>query len=57
MYNDVVDNQQVEGLVNWDDPYTTLSEMTTAHNDWVRDEGTLETIFNYYIHKGLGLIK
>lgn len=57
VYNDVVDNQQVEGLVNWDDPYTTLSEMTTAHNDWVRDEGTLETIFNYYIHKGLGLIK
>jgi hypothetical protein len=57
VYNDVVDNQQVEGLVNWDDPYTTLTESASAHNEWVRDEGTLETIFNYYIHKGLGLIK
>jgi hypothetical protein len=57
VYNDVVDNQQVEGLVNWDDPYTTLSESGSGHNEWVRDEGTLETIFNYYIHKGLGLIK
>ena len=44
VYNNVVDNQQVEGLVNW-------------HNDWVKDEGILENIFNYYIHKGLGLIK
>ena len=57
VYNNVVDNQQVEGLVNWDDPYTTLTESASAHNEWVRDEGTLETIFNYYIHKGLGLIK
>ena len=57
VYNDVVDNQQVEGLVNWDDPYTTLSENASGHNDWVKDEGILENIFNYYIHKGLGLIK
>ena len=57
VYNNTSNNQQVEGLVNWDDPYTTLSENASGHNDWVRDEGTLETIFNYYIHKGLGLIK
>ena len=57
VYNNVVDNQQVEGLVNWDDPYTTLSENASGHNDWVKDEGILENIFNYYIHKGLGLIK
>lgn len=57
VYNNVASNQQVEGLVNWDDPYTTLSENASAHDEWVRDEGTLETIFNYYIHKGLGLIK
>ena len=39
VYNNVVDNQQVEGLVNWDDPYTTLSENASGHNDWVKDEG------------------
>ena len=57
VYNDTIDGTQVEGLVNWDDPYTTLSESISGHSDWVKDEGTLETIFNYYIHKGLGLIK
>ena len=57
LYNDTVDGTQAEGLVNWDDPYTTLSESVSGHSDWVKDEGTLETIFNYYIHKGLGLIK
>jgi len=55
VYNNTVDKQQVEGLVNWNDPYTTLSENASAHADWVKDGGTLETIFNYYIHKGLGL--
>lgn len=58
VYNNVTNNQQKEGLVNWDDPYTTLSEASGAsHTDWVKDEGILENIFNYYIHKGLGLIK
>lgn len=57
VYDGTIDNQQKEGLVNWDDPYTTLSEVSGAsHAEWVKDEGTLETIFNYYIHKGLGLI-
>ncbi len=57
-YNGVTDNQQKEGLVNWDDPYTTLPEVSGSfHSEWVKDEGILETIFNYYIHKGLGLIK
>lgn len=57
VYNNTVDNTQSEGLINWDDPYTTLSENASAHAEWVKDGGTLETIFNYYIHKGLGLIK
>jgi len=48
--------QQVEGLINWDDPLTTLSEQASSHTVWVNDGGTLENIFSYYIHKGLGLI-
>jgi hypothetical protein len=58
VYNNTIDNQQVEGLINWDDSLTTLPELSGSnHAQWVADEGTLETIFNYYIHKGLGLIK
>jgi len=58
VYNGQVDGQQVEGLVSWDDPYTTLSELSGAnHADWVKDGGILESIYNYYMHQGLGLIK
>ena len=57
VYNPYTDQTQVEGLVNWDDPLTTLSESASSHADWVKDEGILETIYNYYITKGLGLIK
>lgn len=57
VYDSTISNQQQEGLVNWDDPYTALSELSGAdHLEWVKDEGILENIFNYYIHKGLGLI-
>ena len=55
-YNSTVSGQIAEGLINWDDPYTTLSPNSSAYVDWVKDEGILESIFNYYIHKGLGLI-
>lgn len=53
-YVDTVDNNQKEGLVNWNDPYTTLSENTSSYIEWIKDGGTLEKIYNYYIHKGLG---
>lgn len=53
-YVDTIDNNQKEGLVNWNDPYTTLSETTSSYINWIKDGGTLEKIYNYYIHKGLG---
>ena len=56
VYSPVTNQQQVAGLVNWDDPLTTLSEQASSHAAWVNDGGTLEKIFSYYIHKGLGLI-
>jgi hypothetical protein len=56
VYNPYSDQTQVEGLINWDDPLTTLSESASSHAEWVKDEGILETIYNYYLTKGLGLI-
>jgi hypothetical protein len=57
VYDPVTDITQVEGIINWDDQYTTLSEHLSSHADWVKDEGYLETIINYNIHKGLGFIQ
>lgn len=53
-YVDTINNTQKEGLINWNDTYTTLSENTSGYVDWIKDGGTLEKIYNYYIHKGLG---
>lgn len=57
VYDSTPNTTQVEGVINWDDEYTTLSENLSSHADWVKDEGYLETIINYNIHKGLGFIK
>lgn len=61
-YIPTYDNIQVEGVINWDDPYTTLEESNSSVADWIGevnmygDNGIVETIFNYQLHRGLGLI-
>lgn len=57
VYDPTPDLTQAEGVINWDDEYTTLSEHISSNVDWVKDGGKLEQIFNFNIHKGLGLIE
>ena len=49
-------NKQVEGVINWDDQLTTLSENITTVGDWYGDAKTVEKIINYALYKGLDLI-
>jgi len=51
------DNSQVEGLIDWDNTNTTLSESISSIDDWYKDGGIVDLIFNYYIFKGLNLIR
>jgi hypothetical protein len=48
---------QIAGVINWDDPYTTLMETASTNEAWYGDEQNLDKIINYTLHKGLGLIK
>jgi streptogramin lyase len=49
--------EQVAGVINWDDPYTTLNENASSINDWYGEGQALEKMINYVLHKGLGLIE
>lgn len=51
------DDTQVEGVIDWDNTNTTLMENISSVNDWYKDGGIVDLIFNYYMFKGLGLIK
>lgn len=51
------DDTQVEGSIDWENPHTTLTENISSVDDWYKDGGLVDLIFNYYIFKGLDLIK
>lgn len=46
-------NEQMEGVINWNDSYTTLLSSVSTYNDLYRDNGILEEVFNFEIHRGL----
>jgi len=50
-------NDQIAGVINWDDQYTTLDENISGTFDWFGEGETVEKILNYLLHKGLGLIQ
>lgn len=58
-YNYVVSSceQQIAGVINWDDPNTTLDETISSVDNWYGSGQTLERIINYTLYKGLGLIE
>ena len=46
-------NTQMEGLINWSDTYTTLASTVSSLDAWYGDNGLVEEMFNYEIHRGL----
>ena len=47
-------NHQSEGVINWDDEYTTIDESVSGLNAWYGSNEMVEKMINYYLHKGLG---
>jgi hypothetical protein len=50
------DNTQLDGIISWDDTYTTLNETISSIDVWLGDFGTVETILDYELRRGLELI-
>lgn len=55
-YVDVSCEQQIAGVINWDDSNTTLSEQASSVNEWYGEGQNIERMINYILHKGLGLV-
>lgn len=53
-YIPTICNIQVEGVISWDDEYTTLSENVSGIDEWYGNNQIVEKIINYSLHKGLG---
>jgi hypothetical protein len=49
------DHIQVEGLIDWDDPYTNFKEGISGVSDWKKDIGIVDTMIDYELRRGLGL--
>lgn len=45
---------QIEGVIKWDDEYTTLDETVSGLDDWYGNNQNIEKMINYTLHKGLG---
>lgn len=50
------DNTQVEGVIDWDNTNTTLTENISSIDEWYKDGGIVDLIFSFYIFQGLNLI-
>ena len=44
---------QVEGVINWDDRFTTLSENNSSIETWYNENGIVDVILNHDLHEGL----
>lgn len=50
-YNNIL----LEGLIDWNNSYTNISESVSGVDDWVGKGGIIDTAIDYELRKGLGL--
>jgi hypothetical protein len=48
-------NTQTDGVINWSDEYTTLSEYTSSIEEWYGDNGLIENMLMYELFRGLDI--
>lgn len=55
-YNVKYSNLQLEGVIDWDNPYTNINHTLSSIDPWYEDDGIVDTMIDYELRKGLGLI-
>lgn len=43
-------------FIDWNSTYTTLLSSVSSIDEWYKDDGIVDQVFNYYLNKGLGFI-
>ena len=54
-YKNVYSDLLVEGIIDWNNPQTTLSRSNSGINDWTKDYGIVESLIDVELRKGLDL--
>ena len=49
------ENTHIEGVIDWDNWYTTLMESNSGYDEWSKHQGIAEKIIDVSIKKGLNL--
>lgn len=55
-YVPVYTDDLVEGVIDWENPGTTLTEGVSSIDVWLGDSGTVDAILDYQLRRGLELI-
>lgn len=50
------DGKQIAGLIDWNNPQTTINENLSSFNDWFGQGEYIDTQFSYELYNGLGLL-
>ena len=49
-------NSLYNNVINFNDPYTTLSYNSSSYNDWVKRGGIIEEMLDYVLYTGVGVL-
>jgi hypothetical protein len=55
-FNPSFDLKQLEGIIDWSNPQTTLNETLSTRENWFGDSQLVEIGLSYQLYKGLNLI-
>jgi hypothetical protein len=55
-FNPSFDLKQIEGIIDWSNPQTTLNETLSTRDNWFGDSQLVEIGLSYQLYKGLNLI-
>lgn len=54
-YKNIYSDRLIEGVIDWNNPQTTLSRSNSGINDWTKDYGIVESLIDVELRKGLNL--
>lgn len=54
-YNVSSENTQVEGVINWSDPSTSLTIQDNSYTDWEKDTGVVDNMLEHQLRVGLNM--
>jgi hypothetical protein len=56
-YKPKYDDIQLEGTIDWVNPYNTFTETASGMNEWIDADGMIDTMIDYELRSGLNLFE